>query len=437
MRDEGAINACGMSEPWSPPHVRVELRRDAGRVTAGRSPWIRRDEIARVLGAPDPRALAIVHDAKGHVIATGTYSPESAIVVRVLSWGASPLADGWMNTRIAASLRARALLGLGGRREADATTGYREINSEGDGLPGLTVDRYGDTRVVALGTAPMVAWRAEILATLASLDPVASTLVLQPDAAGKREGFAASFSREPALADGEPPPLSWHEHGLRFTAPAPPAQKTGAYHDQRENRRLVATRAAAAFAATGVGLLDLGCHVGGFAIAAARLGVPVVAVDRSTIALDFVRRNAASNDVSARVTTVEAEMFGALRSLEDTEATSVSPTAPDLLAGPFSCIVFDPPKLAANTRDRERAVGAMEAVIVRLVPRLVPGGLLVVCSCSAAIGSDELAVLAVRSATRTGRRITRTFESGAGDDHPVSPGHHEGHYLTVVGWRVD
>jgi 23S rRNA (cytosine1962-C5)-methyltransferase len=165
----------------------------------------------------------------------------------------------------------------------------------------------------------------------------------------------------------------------------------------------------------------------GCSIAAAKRGVPVVAADRSALALEFTRQNAADNDVAALVTTVQAEMFGPLG----------GPSLDDALAGPFSCIVFDPPKLATNARERERALAAMEAVLVQLQARLVPGGLLVVCSCSAAIGRGELATLAVRTASRSGRAITQSFERGPGDDHPIQPGHDEGRYLTVMGWRVD
>jgi 23S rRNA (cytosine1962-C5)-methyltransferase len=382
--------------------VRVELRRDAGKFGPAQGYWVRRQQVARVLGPPDPQAIAELVDHRGRTLGFGLYSPDSGIVLRVLSFGAPPSED-WLELRLRAALAAREALGLGAQ-----TTGYRELNSEGDGVPGLVVDRFGDVRVVQCTTAPIVARWQRIVALLDELAPVSGvTIVIAPQTAAAKEGFAAIFE----VRGGEPPSqLEWLEHGRRFVAPAPPAQKTGAYHDQRENRE----RFAALLHGRGP-MLDLGTHVGGFAIAAAIRGSRVVAVDQSARALEYVRRNAAANGVAERVEPVAADMF----------ATFEDPR----LAGPFAGIVFDPPKIAATKRDLGRALGAMTRTLAQLQARVLPQGLLAVCSCSHHLGEAELDRAMLDASGGAG--WTRIAHWGAGPDHPILPGHAQGEYLRV------
>ncbi|PRQ03523.1 Ribosomal RNA large subunit methyltransferase I [Enhygromyxa salina] len=401
--------------------VRIELRRDAGKVDPSRDLWIRRRQVARVLGPPDPTAIAELVDHRAKVLGFGLYSPDSGIVLRLLCGGQQPPPPDWLERGLAAALAGRAALGLGAE-----TTGFREVNSEGDGLPGLVVDRFGDWRVVQITTAPIAARRPEICAWLAEHAPLAGgQIVVMGEAAAELEGFAPGL--EVHARDGTdrgPAQLEWLEHGRPFVAPAPPAQKTGAYHDQRDNR----SRFAALVAARGAReapprVLDLGCHVGGFSIAAARRGATVVAVDQSARALEFAARNAAANAVSAQVETVAADMFGDL--------------AAPALAGPFDAVIFDPPKVARSRRDLGRALEALTRTLSRLLPRVADDGLVALCSCSHHLGWDELdrAVLdACGRAVRTAGpgRVVRLDRWGAGPDHPISPGHREGEYLRVA-----
>lgn len=383
--------------------VRVELRRDAGKFGPAQGYWVRRQQVARVLGPPDPLAIAELVDHRGRTLGFGLYSPESRIVLRVLSFAAPPRED-WLEQRLRAALAARVALGLGGGE----TTGYRELNSEGDGVPGLVIDRFGETRVVQCTTAPIVARVQRILALLDELAPVpGATIVIAPESAAAKEGFAAIFE----VHGGAPPKqLAWLEHGRPFVAPAPPAQKTGAYHDQRENRE----RFAALLHGRGP-VLDLGTHVGGFAIAAAVRGSRVVAVDQSAGVLEVVRQNAAANQVTERVEPVAADMFASL--------------ADPRLAGPFAGIVFDPPKIAATRRDVGRALGALTRTLAQLQARVLPQGLLAVCSCSHHLGEAELDRAMLDASGGTG--WTRIAQWGAGPDHPILPGHAEGEYLRV------
>jgi len=377
--------------------VRIELRRDAGRVGPSTGPWIRRKQIARVQGLETADALAEIVSRKGETLGWGLLSPESAIAVRLLSFGPEPLPPDWLEQRLQAAVSARDVLGFA----REDTTGYRLVNSEGDGLPGLVVDRYEDDLVLQITTASMAARRASIEAFFQARGEVRLHTVLPPGAA-KHEGFEPGVFRSHDVQT-----LRFREHGLSFETAAPPSQKTGAYFDQRENRRWVARLAAA----HGGALLDVGCHIGGFALHAARAGVPAVGVDASPVALEHAARNAQASGLEG-LQWVEADMFGPL------EASA--------LAGPFGTIVLDPPKVATNKNNVDKAVDAMRRLVGRVAPRLAPGGHLVLCSCSHHLGWDHLDRVMVRG------RWARVATLGAGPDHPVMPGHREGEYLRVA-----
>lgn len=340
-----------------------------------------------------------VIDRRGDPLGWGLPSESSAIAVRMLGWGADPPPDDWLARRLRRAFTARSTQGFADQ----PTTGIRMVNSEGDGLPGLVVDRYDETLVVQLTTAPMAARRDAILSELRSLHPGPIHTVL-PTTAAKLEGFEAGVVRE-----GDDPWLRFIEHGLRLQVPAPPSHKTGAYFDQRANRRWVAELARA-----GEGpLLDLGCHVGGFGLHAAAAGVPAVGVDQSAAMLELARDNAARNDLG-NLSFIEADMFGPL---DDPQ-----------LAGPFGTMVIDPPKMAARRRDVDRAAGAMRRLVGRVAPRLRPGGHVALCSCSHHLGVDQLDACILATAGSW----TRVAVRGADVDHPIAPAHVEGEYLRVA-----
>lgn len=379
--------------------ARAQLRRDAGRVVPGQGPWIRARQVGRWIGVPDPSQLVQLLDRHGEPLGWGLPSERSDIAVRMLVWGEAAPASGWLPERLGQAIAARERVGF----EQHPTTGVRWVNSEGDGLPGLVVDRYGDQLVMQLGTAPMVARRDEIVASLRARWP-GPIHVVRSAGAAKAEGFEPGVER-----DGDDEELRFVEHGLAFVVPAPPSQKTGAYFDQRANRRLVAELARHADGP----LLDLGCHVGGFALHAAAAGVRAVGVDQSAAMLERAARHAAMNGLGG-LEWVEADMFGALD----------HPS----LAGPFGTIVVDPPKIAARRRDVDRAAAAMERMVARVAARLGVGGHLVLCSCSHHVGREHLDRFALASAGRW----ARVASLGADVDHPVAPGHVEGEYLRVA-----
>lgn len=376
----------------------MHLRRDGGRVGPEQGPWIRARRVARWTGAPDPADLVQVLDRRGEILGWGLPSEASAIAVRMVAYGEAPPPPDWLEQRLHAAFVARATQGF----EGQPTTGIRMVNSEGDALPGVVIDRYEQALVVQLGTAPMVARRGAIVAALRALHPGPIHVVRHAGAA-KAEGFEPGIDRE-----GQDPWLHFTEHGLRMKVPAPPSQKTGAYFDQRSNRRWVAQ-----LARSGNGpLLDLGCHVGGFALHAAAAGVRAVGIDQSAAMLERARDHARLNELPG-LSWIQADMFGAL---DD-----------PMLAGPFGTIVVDPPKIAARRRDLDRAAPAMTRLVRRVASRLQVGGHLVLCSCSHHLGHEHLD----RSILAAVGSWARVAQRGADVDHPIAPGHVEGEYLRV------
>ena len=383
-------------------HARFELRRDAGRVGPSTGPWVRRKQVARVQGLETAQGLAEVLTQKGETLGWGLVSPHSSIAVRLLSFGDTPPEETWLEDRLNTALTAREASGF----QRDDTTGYRVVNSEGDGLPGLVVDRYTEDFVVQITTAAMAVRRAAIEAWFRDRGHTRLHVVLPPGAA-KLEGFEPGVFRE---HDAET--LAFREFGLCFETPAPPSQKTGAYFDQRDNRRFVAQLASA----HGGRLLDVGCHIGGFALHAARAGVEAVGVDASKVALQHAARNAARSKQDG-ITWVEADMFGPLKDPQ--------------LAGPFGTIVLDTPKVATNKSNVDKAVDAMRRLVGRSAARLAPGGHIVLCSCSHHLGRDHLD----RVMNTVAGPWARVAMLGAGVDHPLAPSHREGEYLRVGVYR--
>lgn len=384
-----------------PVSTRVELRRDAGRVGPHEGPWIRRRQVGKVWGPADPSQLAELTDHRGQTLAWGLIAPDSEIPLRVISFGAAAPPADWLARRLEAALAGRAALGF----VADGpTTAWREINSEGDGLPGLTVDRYGRDVVLQIATAGMAA-RAQELVGFFAARTAGRLFVVVPEKAAEREGFTLTQQLH-----GDDARLEFREHGLEFSVPAPPAQKTGAYLDQRDNRRTIAELARV----SGGRMLDVGCHVGGFAIHAAALGVTTVGLDQSAKALECARENAARNGLAEHCAWVQGDMFAAL-------------DQPGL-AGTFGVLVFDPPRIASSARDVERAAGAMTASLGRLLPRVQAGGFAVVCSCSQHLGGEVLDSVMLDAHAGS---WTRVQALGPGLDHPVWPRHEAGSYLRV------
>jgi 23S rRNA (cytosine1962-C5)-methyltransferase len=368
-------------------------------------------------------ALVAVHDAHGVALGVGVYNPASQYRVRILDrahagTGTASVAD-IVTRRVQAAMAARALLHL----PSATTTAYRLLNSEGDGCSGLTVDMYGDVAVVASSAHWTEVHRPVIEQVLQALLKPATLLwrpvrrPLEQDGAAVRQedgnqipqpplekGDGQKIAAQDDTATAHPHVL---ENGLRFTVDLH-GQKTGFYCDQRENRAWFEPLA------WGRHVLDAFCFTGGFALYAARGGATqVVGIDSSAPAIALARANAAANQLTAEFQCADVLEYLAT-------------------ARGFDCIILDPPKLAATREHVPRALRYYRHVCGTALRVVRTPGLLVVCSCSAALGHDALQQVVRETAVEEKRTVQIVRVSGAAPDHPVLPAFPEGNYLTCL-----
>lgn len=376
-------------------------------------PWVHADAIADPGAGGDDDDWVAVADVQGKVIGRGWFSPASALRVRLVHLGPDgPAEDAVVAARVGAAVALRRrLFPAGGPTDA-----YRLVHSEGDGLPGLVVDRYGDVLVAVFGTRPLHRRREALAATLLAATG-ARALVAR---AGGKEAEEAIPADAVGFAAGAPVtgPVGVVEDGLTLEVDVRGGQKTGHYADQRENRRLVAEVTA------GQRVLDLFAGSCGFGLHALRAGAASVeAVDASGPALAAGERAAARNGLAGLVPVV-----GDVGERLDAHARGRTS---------FPVVVCDPPRFAPTRAALDRALLAYRAVHGKALARTAPGGFAALFSCSGAVDDATFADV-VRAALRdVGRRATVLRVLGAGPDHPVALAAPEGRYLKGLLLRVD
>jgi 23S rRNA (cytosine1962-C5)-methyltransferase len=333
--------------------------------------------------------------------------------VRLYAFGAAvPLDDALWRSRLATAVALRKSLGFD-----DPAGGCRLVNSEGDDLSGLIVDRYGDYLAVQVTALAMERRLDTIGDALESL--VAPRGILLRGAERGLSKLEGLHLPDRVLRGTEPTgPVFVVEHGLRFGVDLAEGQKTGFYLDQRENRR------AAAQYARGRRVLDMFSYSGGFALACAVAGraASVLAVDTSAKATALIEANAALNGV-ANVTAETADAFEKLDSLAAAGET-------------FGMVVLDPPKFARSRASLDDALRAYHRINRVACDLLEPGGILVTCSCSGSVSREDFLQMLAGVAQRAGRTLQLLEVRGAAADHPVSASCLEGEYLKCVIARV-
>jgi len=391
----------------------IQARDSSGRVVLCRGkarplwfghPWVYANAVERVDGDVGAGDIVSLVDHDGRFIGRGIFNPRSQIPVRLLTRKEEGIDTTFFAARLRDAQALRARLALPSTR----TTAYRLVNSEGDGLPGLVVDVFGDVAVVQVTTLGLALRRDAIFdAVEATLSPRAIYEVAAGSFADL-EGFVA----QNRVARGEPcNPVACLEDGLHFEAEPLGGQKTGMFLDQRPNRIRVGQLADA-----GLRVLDCYAYAGGFGLQAARAGASqVTAVDSSPRAVARIEAHAAANGATVRA--VEADAF---RFLET--ATPMS----------YDLVVVDPPKFARARKDFEAATKGYERLNALALAVCAPGALLVTCSCSQNVGALDFERI-VAAAAKQAHREVRIVERGEpGGDHPLPPAFTEGQYLKVL-----
>lgn len=392
---------------------RVFLQAKKARPFFGRHPWVFHGAVGKVEGNPAPGDLVAVHTFEKEFIAWGLYNPASNIRVRLYSWEKDrPVDEELIVERIERAIRFRQeTLGL-----VEPNAAYRLVYSESDALSGLIIDRFADVFVVQFTSRAMARYESTIIRTLRERFSPRGIYRRTEKGIGEIEDLQV----DDALLEGDVPdePIAIRENGLTFFVDVKTGQKTGAYLDQRENR------AAVARLANGRSVLDVFCHGGGFGLTALKLGqaTSMIGVDSSAAALSTAQRNAEFNGLSA-----EFIQEGAATALDRLRKEKRS----------FGMVVCDPPKFARTAGAVGAALKGYENLNRQAIDLLEPGGILVTCSCSGHVSSEQFREVVASAAQRVGRQPRLIEERGQAADHPVSLFCLETGYLKCLVVHVD
>ena len=387
----------------------IRLRPGEDRRVRNGSPWVFSNQIDMDRSAKGltPGTLVELQSAEGGGVACGYFNAHSLISLRLLAPTGTNIDEAFFAARIghAEKIRARFY----------STPYYRLINAEGDGLPGLTIDRFGDVCVVQVTTAGMENMLDVIVSALMRTTAPAAIVLRNDSPARTLEGLPL-YSRP---AQGEvPAKVTIYENDARYFADPANGQKSGWYYDQRDNRLFMARLGAAS-------VLDAYCYSGGFGVLAAVMGASsVTGLDSSEPALALASEAAAANDVATKCRFTRCDVMEELQRLNNEGEH-------------FAAVICDPPPFARSRKDLEPAARAYRK-LARLAAGLVePDGFLLLASCSHNISAERFAVECAAGIGRAGRKSALIRSAGAGPDHPVHPMLPESSYLKALVYALD
>lgn len=392
---------------------RLLLKKDEDRRIRAGHLWVFSNEVdTRQTPLTDfaPGEEATLCDARNRPLGSVCVSPGSLICARLHSRRADTPLD-------AALLRRRLEQALRLRERLFAEPWYRLCHSEGDFLPGLIIDRYGDHCTLQLGTAALEERRPLLVQCLEALIGPRSLRFDNDIPARALEGL----SREETRIGPVPAEATLPENGCRFTVPLTGGQKTGWFYDQRLNRREFARYA------RGADVLDAFAYAGGFGVLAAANGAnSVVFLDASAPALALCRRNLEANapHMAHGAETIEGDAFQRLAELEAAGRR-------------FSLISLDPPAFIRRRKDAAQGLAAYRKLNEQAMRLLAPGGTLVTSSCSHHLPAEALRGCVLRAGQRAGRRARLLHRGGQAHDHPVHPAMPETAYLKCLVASID
>ncbi|MBI2963718.1 MAG: class I SAM-dependent rRNA methyltransferase [Deltaproteobacteria bacterium] len=362
-------------------------------------PWIYRSDVVEV-GA---RAgdLVRVLGPNGRAVGEALYSDRSQIALRLLVRGERHADRDWLRERLQAAIALRRGLGI-------EATAYRLVHAEGDLLPSLVVDRYGDVLVVQALSQGMDRRLGEVVELLAEELAPAGILARNDARVRALEGL----ERKVEVLRGEVPPrLVVRDRDVEYEVDLRQGQKTGLFLDQRENRWAAARYAHGR-------LLDCFSYDGGFALQLARRCDEALAVDISPEAAARIERNAARNAIGNLLVHV-ANAFDFLREAERRGER-------------FDTIVLDPPAFAKTRAALGKALGGYKEINLRALKLLAPGGVLVTCSCSYHVSEAQLLEVVRAAAVDAHAALSLVEKRVQSPDHPVLLGVPETDYLKCL-----
>ncbi len=393
------------------PRVRLKPKVDAQKFRFG-FPWVYADELVldRRTRKMTPGQLAVLEaPGQSEPLGLATINPNSKLAARILDRSCDASIDeDWIEQKIKIALALRDRL--------FETPFYRLVHAEGDGLPGVIIDRFGDTMVLQANAVWADQRKKEFAKVLASLKGVSHVILNGTGRSRSDEGL--SMTREALFGSMPKTPIPVHMNDAVYFADLAEGQKTGLFYDQRPNH------AFAARFASGASVLDVFSHVGGFGLASLAAGaLDVTCIDASEAALQLVQKGAEQTKGDGTCRTVKGDAFKAMEEMVQTGQT-------------FDVVICDPPAFAPSRKALGQGLRAYERA-ARLSAQLVaPGGILGLCSCSHAATIEKF-----RGACRRGigkaNRTGQLIHSGtAGPDHPLHLSLADGGYLKSLFFRV-
>jgi 23S rRNA (cytosine1962-C5)-methyltransferase len=381
---------------------RIVLRRGHERRVRSGHPWVFSNEIEGTDGSPMPGDAVEIHGTGGEFFGVAYFNPHSLIAARILTRQRESIDEaGFFHERLIAAARYRSTV-------YDQLASVRLVHGEGDGLPGLVVDRYDRVLAIQFLTLGMEKRRELILKVLEDLFEPLAIVARNNVAVRDLEGLP----REVEVLRGRiPDPLIITEHGLRFQIDILRGQKTGHFFDQKENHRALQGRVQQRR------VLDLFCYSGSWSIHAARYGADeVIGADISPGAVELAEENARLNFQETRCRFVRADVFEMLKTLRHSGER-------------FDTIILDPPAFVKSRKRLKEAIRGYLTINRRALELLEPGGFLFTCSCSHHLDRETF-LDTLRQAGRLAERELRLVEMrGQAYDHPVALNCPETDYL--------
>lgn len=395
-------------------NISIQLSNPVVRKVKKGHPWIFDKGIIKQNKEGIAGDLAVLYDQKRKFIGIGLFDPESPIKVRVLHRGRPTTIDTeWLKNKLLEIFKLRSKL-----IHDPYTTGYRLVNGENDGLPGLVVDRYDNTLVFKIYTAAWFPHLENLKSLFCELiSPTRIILRMSRNIASSSscsEGITDGMIIHGALLDG---PVIFKENGIKFESEPILGQKTGFFLDQRDNRQRVGE------ISKGKKVLNVFSYTGGFSLYAAKYGAKtVISLDISHPALEASLRNFELNTDDENIsksyhTIICDDAFDALRKLAEEKKK-------------FGVVILDPPSFAKKQKDVENALKAYERLVKLGLKVLEKDGILVSASCSARVPAEIFFDTVIKTAAIAKRPLHIIGKTQHAVDHPI--GFEEGAYLKCI-----
>lgn len=378
-------------------YPQLVLKSGRDKAVRNRHPWIFSGAVKTRPAKVGEGAIVAVCSNDGEVLGLGHYAPQATLICRLFCFGnavTEVTAEFWREKLEAAWLYRSKVLDLQG------TTGYRLVHAEGDSLPGIVIDIYGNAASVQLRTAGAAALAPVIqdfLKTKLDIVHVYLRTETKEDADGQ-------------WIDGHDESRQFKENGLSFYVDIATGQKTGFFLDQRDNKTLLRSMAA------GRRVLNAFSYSGAFSVYALAGGAASVdSVDISAAAAELATRNVVLNfGENLRHQSVKADAFKFLG---------------EMAQGAYDLIVLDPPAFTKHISTVQKAARGYKEINLKALQRIAPGGLLFTYSCSQHISTDLFRKIVFGAAADAGREVRIVHQMTQAPDHPVSIYHPEGEYL--------